>query len=149
MSDLPHHTPAFVFRVIPVGASDGFLVQEVTGLATALDVQTVQEGGENRFDHQLPRTAEQANVVIRRGVLPRSDPTAVWIRDVLEDSLGKPITPGNVAIDLIDPEGQTRASWLLTHAYPVKLSVGTFETEKDELAIEALEIAYGSLTRRL
>jgi phage tail-like protein len=41
------------------------------------------------------------------------------------------------------------ATWSVTNAFPVKWSVGSFDAMKNELAIESIELAYSSITRKL
>ncbi|KIC50130.1 phage tail protein [Tateyamaria sp. ANG-S1] len=148
MADDPKHTLAFVFRVTVGDATTGFAAQEVSGLETKLDTETVVEGGENRFVHQLPKPVKRANVTIKRCVLANGHPVVAWTRDTLEGSFAKPITPNSIAIDLLNDMQDVVASWMLHDAYPVKWSVGDLDAMKNEITVEQIEFAYSDIVRQ-
>src|ERR1044071_7607917 len=78
---------AFHFRVAfdrsPRGEHD-WEFQEVTGIGTEMELETVREGGENRYVLQLPKGAKSTRLIMKRGVAPLSSPLTQWCRQVLE-----------------------------------------------------------------
>ncbi len=42
--------------------------QEVGGLEAEIEVETVVEGGENRFVHRLPKPVKHPNLSLKRGL---------------------------------------------------------------------------------
>ena len=64
----PHPLPAFHFRVTIMGnllTDTSF--QEVDGLVSKMETESVAEGGQNLFQHQLPKGISHQNLVLKRG----------------------------------------------------------------------------------
>ena len=117
--------------------------QEVTGLTMALDVEQIQEGGENRFEHRLPNRAKFENLVLKRGML--SDSKIVdWVRDAIENF---EFTPTDVLVTLLNEEHEPLSAWSFARAWPVKWSVSDFKSTDNALVIETLELAYNYFTK--
>ena len=112
--------------------------QSVSGLSVDLDTEEVVEGGENRFKHKLPLRPRYQNVILKRGMLIKSD-VIDWCRDAIENFEFK---PAEVTIKLLDDQHQPLVSWQLYNAYPVKWNASEFNAEQSQLAIETLELAY-------
>ena len=56
MNDLSNNLAVtFSFQVVVEGVSEDNAFQEASGLEIELDVETVSEGGENTFEHSLPK----------------------------------------------------------------------------------------------
>lgn len=143
---------AFHFMVSFAGsgpriADAGF--QEVSGLESGIEIQTVVEGGENRFVHQLPKPVKQGTLKLKRGLTDLSSGLASWCKATLEGDFSRPIEPRDLVIDLLDHEGDPVASWSIGNAWPVKWSVGTFDAMKNEIAVETIELAFLTLKRSL
>jgi phage tail-like protein len=120
---------------------------EVSGLESSIDVESVVEGGENRFVHQLPKPVKHGNLKLKRGLTDKNSALVKWCKDVIEGDFSKKIEPKNLIIDLLDEEHDPVASWTVGNAYPVKWSVGNFDAMKNELALETIELAYTTLKR--
>lgn len=122
--------------------------QEVTGLTASLETQQVNEGGENRFVHQLPLRTKSERLVLKRG-LKISSGLLEWCRKAVEEFS---FSPRNIHIYLLDPAADNPndnilMSWHLTHAYPLKWSVSAFNAMENNLAIETIEIQYNYFTK--
>ncbi len=124
------------------------LFQEVSGLETKFDLETVTEGGENRFAHLLPKGIKHPNLVLKRGHVARSSPFIEWCKSCLEGDLAKPIDPKPLAISLVDQRQARIVTWSMTNTYPVKWQLVEFDAMRNELAIETLELAYSTLERK-
>ena len=147
----PWYPVAFHFSVSISGASssaDGAF-QEVGGLEAEMDLETVTEGGENRFVHRLPKAVKHPNLKLKRGLTPNNSDIVKWCKDALEVDLAKTIKPKDITISLLDEDASPAATWAITNAYPVKWSVGGRDAMKNELAIETIELAYNTLKRTL
>jgi phage tail-like protein len=146
---MPDFIRSFLFEVAfsgPVSIRDTAF-QEVAGLESAMDTETVTEGGVNDFVHRLPKQVKQGTLKLKRAIV-RSDSGLVdWCKEVLEGGLAKPIKPMQITINLLDVEGTPIREWTVTNAYPVKWSVGAFDAQKSELAIETIELAYNTMKR--
>lgn len=116
---------------------------EVSGLEAEIEVETIAEGGENRFLHKLPGRAKYPNLVLKRGLLVESGLTR-WVRDALETTT---IVPASVWVMLLDAEAKPLVTWNFVSCWPVKWSLAGFNAQENALAVETLELAYERLTR--
>ena len=68
--DLDYPQPGFhflvVFELFPQFPND-VRFQEVTGLTVSTEFEAWPEGGENRFAHQLPKSLQFSELVLKRG----------------------------------------------------------------------------------
>lgn len=123
--------------------------QEVSGLNMEMEVEALKEGGENQFKYQLPTGVKHGNVVFKRALLPLDHALETWVVNTLEGGFSKLIQPYGVVISLIDAGGWPVRAWSLSNAYPLKWEVSSFESRKNELVIETLELSYSEINRIL
>jgi phage tail-like protein len=121
--------------------------QEVSGLELSMDVDELREGGENRFMHQLPTGVKQKRLTLKRGVAPISSPLVKWCRSTLEGGLTVKIKPASVAVELLDANGNPLRIWSFVNAYPVRWEIDSFNSTKNEVALETIELAYQIMRR--
>jgi len=135
---------AFHFRVGISGfrntADSSF--QEVSGIEQKMSVQEVKEGGENRFQHRLPNGMQQQNLTLKRGVADKDSPLAKWCKTVLEGGMTVPISPRSVTVSLLDASRNPVRTWVFHNAYPLRWSMDPLNSTKNDVAIEAIELAY-------
>ena len=127
--------------------SDGAF-REVSGIAPELETETVVEGGVNNFVHVLPKAVKHPKLVLRRGVAPVDSRLVAWCMSVLEGGLVKPIYPKQLHVFLLDEQGSALRAWSIDRAYPVKCEIEAFQSTKNEVAMEKIELAY-AFSRRL
>ena len=147
MATGPFYPPVgYFFKVnidgLPDSDSD---FQEVTGLSVSVETQSVVEGGENRFVHQLPLRAKADRLVLKRGLNVNAQ-LQNWCRQAIEDFS---FSPRTIHVMLLDPAAPDvpLAAWQVINAYPVKWSVSAFNAQENNLAIETIEIQYNYFTR--
>lgn len=136
-----YHIPVgfyFKVEVSGVGTGDDALFQEVAGLGAEINVEEVQEGGQNRYVHRLPNGAKYGNLVLKRGLFNDSE-LAQWCRDAIENFS---FDTKDVTVTLLNEEGEPLASWQFTGAWPVKWSISDLKAQDNALVIETLELAY-------
>jgi phage tail-like protein len=142
---------AFQFTVsfggLPSGIDSSF--QEVSGLEQTMDVEELREGGENRFVHQLPKGVQQKKLTLKRGVAALTSPLVVWCKATLEGGLSIPIVPAPLLVNLLDGSALPVRSWLFNNAYPVRWDIDAFNSTKNEVALETIELAYQYMQRML
>lgn len=141
---------AFHFTVAFDAASrdaDGSF-QEVSGIGAEMETESVVEGGENRFVHQLPKAVKHTRLVLKRGVAPFGSRLVTWCREVLEGDLSQPLKPRTMHVHLLDEKGEPLRSWSFENAIPVKWDVEPFHSSKNEVALEKIELTY-LLSKRL
>jgi phage tail-like protein len=147
--DLPvafHFTVGIGGRGAPVHDT---AFQEVGGLEAEIELETVVEGGENRFVHRLPKPVKHPNLTLKRGLTDAGSELLKWCKATLENDFSEPIAPRAVVVSLNDAEGEPVASWSIDNAYPIKWSVAGFDAMKNAIAIETMEFAYSTLRRTL
>jgi len=140
--DLP---VAFYFQVLMQGAEFSF--KEVSGLTTELETETIIEGGNNDYQHLVPRHVKHGNLILKRALKALNREDVQWIASFFNGSLVFPISTVLVTINLLDREGEPIYSWNCHHAYPVKWETDVLDSEKNSVLIESLELTYTYLER--
>lgn len=140
---------AFSFSVNVTGADghEDMQFQEVSGLEAEIELETVVEGGENRFVHKLPKAVKHPNLVLKRGIAGKQSELMIWCQDVLQKDFSKPIVPRSIYISLLNEDADPIRSWSVERAYPVKWNVSTLNAMENKIAIETMEFAYTILKR--
>lgn len=147
----PAEVPAaFAFTVefinLPQGPSSlQCSFQEVSGMEHSLETEDVIEGGENRFVHQLPTRAKPRRLLLKRGLVERGSALMTWCKEVLQWGLDQPVQLVNVKVQLMDERLCPLMSWTCENAYPVRWTINAFESQRNEVALEEIELAYQTL----
>jgi phage tail-like protein len=116
---------------------------EVSGLSVEVDVEPVEEGGENQFVHKLPGRMSWPNIRLKRGVV-QSDSFFDWLKETSGEgyaSNGK-LTRRTAAITMLALDGTRLRAWNLADAFAVKWSGPSFAATSNDAATEELEIAH-------
>ena len=141
----PAFLPAFHFKVDFLGL-DGSDVdtrfQSVSGLSASIETDSVAEGGENRFKHQLPKGTSYPDLVLKRGLLTSSG-LLTWCRDTLATLQ---IEPLDVNVSLLDEKHEAVMTWQVKQAWPKKWSIADLNAESSAIVIETLEMGYQYFT---
>lgn len=116
--------------------------QEVSGLSKEMQVEEVVSGGENRFKYRLPTMTTFSNLVLKRGVTSDSSPLIEWVANTLNGGLANAIEPKTLMVNLLNSDGKPCQSWTFNKAYPLKWSASDLNSEKGEVFIETIELAY-------
>lgn len=140
---------SFFFKVIftLTGGTLDTSFQDVSGLSADISPEEVAEGGENRFSHRLPQRAKHGNLVLKRGIEQITSPLVIWCKSILESDFSSEFVTMPVMIYLMNEYQIPVRGWMATNAYPVKWEMGGFNSTKNEVAIETIELAYNTLTR--
>ncbi len=134
---------AFYFKVSVGGVLDkDTSFQEVSGIGAQMDTEEFSEGGENRFVYQLPKAKKHQNLVLKRGITLKSSPLVKWCKTVLEGDLNNPIQPKDLVVSLLNFKEIPLRTWNFSNAYPVKWDMEAFNSTKNEVAIEQIELSY-------
>jgi phage tail-like protein len=142
---------AFYFKVMFASTMDNedTSFQEVSGMSSQLEVEEVQEGGQNRFVHKLPKGVKNANLELKRGTASVDSPLVQWCQSVFEMDFISPITPQSVCVYLMNAEQVPLRAWIFENAYPVKWEVEPFNSTKNDVTIEKIVLSYTYSTRML
>lgn len=123
---------------------------KVAGLTVEVDVETVEEGGQNQYAHKLPKGLRWPNIVLTRGVTD-SDNFLAWVTRSSGDGLaaaGDKLGRKTAAITMLDAKGKRIRSWEFDGAFPVKWNGPTFASTSAETASEELEITHNGFRSR-
>lgn len=141
--------PAFYFKLIVNGFNSDISFQDVSGISREMETEEYFEGGENEFVHHLPAKMKYQKLVMKRGITRKQSQLVDWCSKVLEGGLAEKIDPKNVDVLLMNAEGKAIRSWSFSNAYPVKWEVGGFNSEKNDISIETIELSYNSFKMKI
>lgn len=116
--------------------------QTVSGLSVEYDLEEFKEGGENRFIHKLPVRTKYADLVLKRGMLVRSQVTQ-WFLAAFRD---RDFQPRDIDIILMNEKGEPLKSWNVHNAIPRKWSVSDLNSNENAIVVETLELTYRYFT---
>ena len=126
-----------VFEIFPQLPND-FRFQEVTGLTTDVNLETYNEGGENRFVHRLPGRTKYADLVLKRGMTLVSG-VAAWCLDAIENFNYQPT---NLLVSLLNEQHLPVSSWYVVNAIPIKYDISGLHAEQSKIVIESITLRY-------
>lgn len=124
--------------------------QEVSGLSYEILTEELNEGGENRFSHKLPKKIKYPNLVLKRGLL-KNTALQKWFESAIDtffDVLVYDFKPKDILITLLDEADNPVAIWNVVQAYPLKWSTSDLKASDNSIVIETLELAYQYFTRQ-
>lgn len=142
---------AFHFKVVFAATAGMFdtSFQDVSGIKATIETETYKELGENGHVYQLPKPPTYPNLVLKRGITSMTSPLVLWCKSVFEGDFSKPLTTMELMVYLMNEHKMPKRAWGFTDAFPVSWDVDSFNSSKNEVAIETIEIRYNSLTRLL
>jgi phage tail-like protein len=136
--DLEYPQPGFhflvIFELLPQFPSD---VRWSDGLTVNTN-SAWPEGGENRFAHQLPKSLQFSELVLKRGMFRQSG-VVDWARRAMEQFEYKPT---NVMISLLDEEHLPIYNWYVVGAVPKRLEISGINAASNEIVVETLALTY-------
>lgn len=139
--DLNYPHPGFhflvVFELVPQFPNDTRW-QEVSGLTVSTEFESWPEGGENRFAHQLPKSLQFGEIVLKQGKFMGSG-VLHWARKAMEQFEYKPT---NVLISLLDDEHLPIYNWYVVGAVPKRLEISGFNAGSNEVVVQTLALQY-------
>jgi phage tail-like protein len=140
-----HFIVTFDIPVLADGNVPFIHAQEVKGLQVSVEPETVQEGGENLFQHRLPSKITYSNLTISRGTIIGSA-MIEWVKLATEHFI---FVPQNINVILLDENHLPIDTWRFINAWPAKLSVSDLSGQDGKLLVETIEFTYQYFTRGL
>lgn len=131
----------FHFKVEVLGlpsVADDLRFTEVAGLSFEVAAEEVPEGGENRYVQKYPGRTKFADLVLKRGLLKRSE-VWNWVERCV-DTLQ--IEPKDVDVTLLNEAHEPLMTWHLVKAWPVKWSVSDLNAANNSFVVESLQLSY-------
>lgn len=135
-------TPAFHFRVTFGGQSNlDTSFQQVSGIGAKVEIEKVPEGGQD--DRILPIRSTYQNLVLKRGIAGLDSELVKWC-DIWMSAwrTGAVVTTKDVVVSLLDKDQNPLHAWSFAQAYPVEWGLGALDAQKNEVAIETIELTY-------
>ncbi|WP_083942882.1 phage tail protein [Sphingomonas soli] len=147
--------PAFSFTVAVAGSGTALQLlsgtdasfQEVSGVEAQIEIETVKEGGENRYDHHLPGATKSPNLVLKRGYVTAPSFLSEWAAQTVGSTLNEPILTQTIVVMLIGANRIPLVAWSFDRAWPVRWVTGPFDSLKNQYLTEVLEFSYATVTR--
>lgn len=118
--------------------------QSVTGLDSSIDVETIKEGGENRFEHVVPVRHKYGPLVLKRGLIaPGESAITDWLKRAFDDQQYEPLE--TVIINLLDEQHQSLMHWKINNVWPRSWKLSELNAGRAEILIETLELNFNRL----
>jgi phage tail-like protein len=118
------------------------MFQSVSGLSSELQTDSIKEGGENRFEHELPVRTKFANLVLKRGVMTDSS-LIKWCVSTFQNLEVRPV---DLEIKLLNEKHEPLMTWAVKQAWPKKWAVEDLNAMESKILIESLELKYQFFT---
>jgi phage tail-like protein len=118
--------------------------REVSGLQVTVDVQEVQEGGQNSYVHKLPARMSWPNIVFKRG-LTKSDALFDWLQESSGEGFAgnnNSLSRSTGAVTVLNYLGDRLRSFDLIDVFPVRWKGPDFSVGNSNPLEEELEIAH-------
>src|SRR3984885_9218442 len=104
------------------GSTIDVAFQNVTGLDSTMETETVKEGGQNLFTHVLPVRRKFGPLVLKRGLLGPDDSLLTEaFKDAFENDIFTPFKL--VTIHLLDETHQSMMHWQVINAWPLSWKI--------------------------
>jgi phage tail-like protein len=148
------YPPVSYYFEVSVGKLSGVdcLFSEVSGIEMELDTGTkLEEGGNNSFAYNLPGRTKYTDLVLKRGMIPKSSALFSWCQKTITGNYTKKIEPKDVAVKLLNAEGDALIVWNFKNAYPKKLAVSSLNAKasgESAIMIETITLAYSEFERQ-
>jgi len=132
----------FYFSVSLPGEDENIGFQEISGISAQITTEEVASGGENRFIYRLPMATASPNLILKRGMAPANSVFMQWCTDIIGSAFANTIKPKTVIVNLLTENGKPTMAWKFYNAYPVTYKISDLHSQKNELVIEMIELAY-------
>jgi phage tail-like protein len=144
-TERPNRNPYSAFNfVVEIDGTQLAAFQEVSGLDSENTPIEYREGADPMNTvRKLPGAEKHPNAILRRGIVG-SLALWNWRKEVRDGGTAFPPTR-NVTIQLLDEKHVPVFKWKLTNAWCTKLSGPSLNAKGNEIAIEAMELAYDRL----
>lgn len=133
--------PKFYFSV-QLGDDKDVKFSEVSGLESDTKVIEYRHGDSPIFaPMKMPGLASVGNVTMRKGIFVKDAKFWKWYSEIKMNVISR----RTVVINLLDETGAPKMVWTLHNAWPTKFTGTDLKSEGNEVAIEAIELAYETL----
>jgi phage tail-like protein len=135
---LSHRFGVFFFAGGLIPNPLDFRFQKVSGISAEVQLETVNEGGQNLYAHRLPSKVSYNNLVLERGYTIGS-PLNIEFNIALSQFK---FYPSNVLVTAFSEIGIPVGAWLYMKAYPVRWTVSDLDAQSNSVLVDTMELAY-------
>jgi phage tail-like protein len=126
------------FELFPQLPHD-FRFQEVSGLSVDVVMESFKEGGQNRFEHQLPVRTNYGDITLKRGMFELPSGIMAWCINAVQNFI---FQPSNLIITLLNDSHLPVQNWYVVNAIPKRVEFTSLNAEQNQVAIETLVLSY-------
>lgn len=130
--------------------------QSVNGISQSTKVTKMPNGGDNFSEYHLPNHKSFKDITLKRGIIKsfgENYPEFIvdWFENLGWDKTSRRIWPCLVQVVLKDTNNNNEivdtTKWTFYHAYPTSVVVSEFNSQKSEVTLETLTLAYSRYDR--
>ncbi len=126
------------FELFPQLPND-FSFREVSGLTVNVEMEPFKEGGQNRFEHQLPVRTNYTDITLKRGAFEVPSGLMAWCINAVQNF---EFQPSNLLISMLNDSHVPVQSWYVVNAIPKKVEFSDLNAEQSQVAIETMVLSY-------
>lgn len=135
---LSHRFSVLFFRAGRAAYVTDFAFQRVSGINSEVQLETINEGGQNLYAHRVPGRINYGNLVLERGYTLGSPLTLEFLNTFSRYQF----VPSRVLVMSHDDTGIPIGAWSFEKAYPVKWSLSDFDAQDSKVLVDTMEVAY-------
>jgi phage tail-like protein len=136
-------SPKFYFKVSLGSQESPILFQEVSGLETESQQVEYRHGNSEVFSTiNMPGIVKTGNVTLKKGIFVNDNNFLKWYDSIKMNTIKR----DTVTIKLLDEQGNPTMTWVLTNAWPTKITGTDLKSDANEVAVETIEISHEGLT---
>ena len=114
---------------------------KVTGLDVTWDLAEYRSGGAANVSRwYFPANSKYGTVTLQRASSAEADLVFAWLQDIAATGDSPTVT-----IILLDQAGEPAVRWQLENVFPTKYTIGGFNAEGKDVAIETLVLSHEGL----
>jgi len=104
-----------------------------------IEMETIYEGGQNLYQHRVPKRINYSNLVLQRGLVTSISPLNLNITMALSSFS---FNPSTVLVILFDEAGNHVMHKIFLKAVPVKWSISDMDADSNRVIVESIELSY-------
>lgn len=132
---------AFRFAVQIDGITEAVFT-ECTLPTLEVEIHEQAEGGLNNAVHQLPGRVKAGKITLKRGTATSSELLS-WYMDIAQGRIGS--SQRKISVVMYDSLSEEVLRWSFEGAFPSKWTGPAFASDKNQVAVETLELSYQSI----
>ena len=116
--------------------------KEISGISATMATEELIVGGDNANCYRLPTQVKYSPLLLKRGVIKATSELAVWTEKIFSSGLALPLVTKNIAVKLLNDQGDPLITWVFEGAYPTKYEISSLNAMNNELLVETYELTY-------